>query len=491
MINRLKYLLAGCFAIFFAGATAQTSQILYYMNLPQNHLMNPALRPSNSVSVGLPVISGMYVGLNNNFINYSDIFHKSPTSDSVYTFLESEESTDAFLTKLNKKNSLSPQVTFPLLGVGFSGRNGYYFFLDINERVEGNFVLPGDLIELALKGNVEFIGEEIDLGSFRMDVRYFREYGFTVSRDINSRLRIGVRPKLFTGILSTRFENRSMGITVNEDYSHTVNADFTANFSGPFNVYTNKAGNLDSLTFDDDYFTSFSSFTGFKNMGLGLDLGATYKLLNDKVMVSASLTDLGFIKWKKDATNITSKGEYLFDGLDMTDVVGGDEDFEDVGDELLDSLKSAFELTQTYNPYKTWFAPGLTLGGSYNLNENISFGVLSYSRFIGRQVREALTLSANLNLSNSLSLSLGYTMQNHRADNFGAGLAFRAGIFQFYFISDRIPVSWNKLKLDESSTVVVPSNWNTINLRLGMNLAFGNKVRKKDDKPMIQKKQTF
>jgi hypothetical protein len=491
MINRLKYFLAGCFAVIFSGATAQTSQILYYMNLPQNHLMNPALRPSNSAYVGLPVISGMYIGLNNNFINYSDIFHKNSKSDSVYSFLESEAATNAFLDKLNKKNSLSPQITLPLLGIGFKVKNGLYFFFDVNERIEGNFVMPGDLIEVALKGNGGFIGDKIDLSSFRMDVKYYREYGFTVSKEITSKLRVGVRPKLFTGIFSTRFENRELDIAVNEDFNHTINADFTVNFSGPFNAYTDKAGNLDSLIFDDNYFSSLNTFTSFKNRGLGLDIGATYKLLNDKVIVSASLTDIGYIKWRKDVTNLTTKGQFVFDGLDMTNVVGGDEDFADAGDKLLDSLKSSFELKQTYDPYTTWLAPGLTLGGSYNLNKNISFGVLSYSRFIGKQVREALTLSANLNMSNALSLSLGYTLQNHRADNLGAGLAFRAGIFQFYLISDRIPVSWNRIKLDGSSSVVVPANWNTINLRLGMNLTFGNKVSKKNDKPLIQNEQTF
>jgi hypothetical protein len=433
----------------------------------------------------------MYIGLNNNFINYSDIFHKSSKSDSVYSFLESEAATDAFLDKLNKKNSLSPQITLPLLGFGFSIKNGLYFFFDINERIEGNFVLPGDLIEFALKGNGAFVGDEIDLSSFRMDVKYYREFGLTVSKDITNKLRVGIRPKLFTGIFSNRFENRSLGISINEDFTHIINADFTANFSGPFSVYTDKSGNLDSLSFDDDYFTSFSAFSSFENRGLGLDLGATYKLLNDKVMVSASLTDLGYIRWKRDVTNLNTKGQFVFDGLDMTNVVGGGEDFADAGDKLLDSLKSSFELTQTYDPYTTWLAPGLTLGGSYNLNKNISFGLLSYSRFIGKQVREALTLSANLNLSNALSFSLGYTMQNHRADNLGAGLAFRAGIFQFYFISDRIPVSWNRIKLDGSSSVVVPSNWNTFNLRLGINLTFGNKVKKKNDKPLIKNEQTF
>ena len=33
--------------------------------------------------------------------------------------------------------------------------------------------------------------------------------------------------------------------------------------------------------------------------------------------------------------------------------------------------------------------------------------------------------------------------------------------------------------------MVLPSNWNTVNLRLGMNLTFGNKLKKKDDKPMM------
>ncbi len=491
MISRLKYILTGCIALLFTGAAAQTSQVLYFMNLPQNHLMNPALRPSNSVSVSLPVISGMYFGINNNFLNYSDLFRKSSTSDSLVSFLSSEKATDEFLDKVNKKNSISPQISFPLLSFGFKAKNGLYFFFDINEKVEGNMVLPGDIFRFILKGNGDFVGEDIDLSALRMDMKYYREYGFTISKEITNKLRVGIRPKLYTGIFSTKFENRSLGIKVDQDYNHTIYADFTANFSGPFDVFTDNDGNLDSINFDDDFFKSFSSFAGMKNKGLGIDIGATYKLLNDKVTVSAALTYIGYLKWNHNVTNLTTKGNFVFDGLDMSDVVGGDEDIADVGDRLLDSLKNAFVLTKTNGSFTSWMAPGLTLGGSYNLNKNISFGVLSYTRFIGKQVRESLTLSGNLNLSNAFSMSLGYSLQNHRADNLGAGIAFRAGFFQFYLISDRIPVTWNRLKLDESSSIVVPANWNTFNLRLGMNLTFGNKVSKKDDKPMIQNEQTF
>lgn len=490
MIYRIRYIFIVCLATFFGEATGQNGQVLYYMNLPQNHLMNPAIHPTNSFYIGLPVISGINVNVNNNFINFSDIFSKSASSDSVYSFLHSESSTDEFLNRVNKKNSISPQVTLPVLGIGFKGPKGLYFFIDINERLEGNAVFPGDIIKLILKGNSAFAGDKIDLSSLRMDMRYFREYGFTISKEISNKLTIGIRPKLFTGILTTHIDNRSFGINVTEDYTHTLDMDLTANFSGPFDAYIGNDQNLDSITFDDSWF-NLNTLTGIQNRGLGLDLGATYKLLNNKVMVSASLTDIGYIKWNRDVTNLTAKGQFVFDGLDMTDVINGTKDFEDVGNDLLDSLKNSFNLTDTNEPFSTWLAPGLTLGGSYNLNKSISFGILSYSRFIGKQVRESLTLSANVNLSNAFSFSLGYSLQNQRADNLGAGIAFRASIFQFYFISDRIPVSWNRLMIDTNTDVVMPANWNTINLRLGMNLSFGNKVKKKNDKSIIQNEQTF
>ena len=491
MISKLKYILAGGLSLFFTISSAQESQVLYFMNLPQNHLANPALRPSNSVTVCLPGLSGFSLNLNNNFFNYSDVFFKSSTNDSVYSFLSSEAATDKFLGKVNKKNSFSPQLTVPLLGVGFKTGKGLYFFFDINERADGNAVLPGDVIRLMLKGNGSFLNDKIDLSSMRMDMKYYREYGLAVSKDINSKLRVGIRPRLFTGIMSTRFDNNSLGIRVNSDYTHSIDADVTANFAGPFNVYASKKNEVDSLIFNGDYFDNAKAFTNFENLGMGIDLGATYQLLNNKVTVSAALTDLGFIRWKRNVSNLSFKGNYLFDGLDFTDIISGDKEFSDIGDQILDTLKQKFNLTKTNDPYSTWLAPGLTLGGSYNLNKNVSFGLLSYTKFIGKQVKQSMTMSANLNVSNLVSLSFAYSLQNHRADNLGAGIAFRAGIMQFYLLSDRLPVTWNRLKIDDSSNIVIPSNWNTLNLRLGMNLCFGNKVKKKNDKPIIQNEQTF
>jgi hypothetical protein len=201
-------------------------------------------------------------------------------------------------------------------------------------------------------------------------------------------------------------------------------------------------------------------------------------------MVSAAVTDIGFIRWKKDVTNLQAESQFDFSGLNMLDVLNGTKTFEELGDEMLDSLKNSFIVTDLNSPFTTWLPFGVTLGGSYKLTDYFSVGLLSYSRIIGKQFREALTLSGNVNLSNAFSTSLSYTMANHRFDNFGAGLAFRGGIFQFYFLADRIPLRWNKIIIDDSH-VPLPDIWNTVNFHFGMNLVFGNSSRKKEDKPMV------
>jgi hypothetical protein len=168
----------------------------------------------------------------------------------------------------------------------------------------------------------------------------------------------------------------------------------------------------------------------------------------------------------------------------MLDVINGTKTIDEVGSDMLDSLKNAFKVSSSRAPFTTYLPFGFSLAGSYTVTKYFSVGLLSYSRIIGKQVREALTLSANVNLGNAFSTSISYTAENRRYDNLGAGVAFRAGVLQFYLLSDRIPIVWNRIK-DENSNVVIPANWNTFNLRLGMNIVFGNRVKEKSDKPMI------
>ena len=468
--------------------SAQNSQVLYYMNLPQNHLLNPALRPSNSLYIGLPVFSGINVNINNNFINFSDVFMKGQRSDSVISVLHSDNNIDDFLAKIKDNNSLEAEASVQLFGLGFSVGKSSYVFLDINDRIDGNMVIPKDIFELALKGNEGFVGSTIDLSSLRGDMKYYREVGLGFSKDFTSKLRIGIKGKLLFGIAAAAIDNRSLGIAVHEDYSHALNADMTVNISAPLKVYMDSNHNIDSIVYDKKLTDTRSEKIGYilgkKNIGVAFDIGATYAI-SGKFIVSAAITDLGFIKWKKDINNLKAESQFEFSGLNINDVLNGTKTLEDVGQEMLDSLGNSFKFSDTKAPFTTYLPFGVSLGGSYNLTKSLSIGLLSYSRFIGDQIRESLTVSANVNLGNAFSTSLSYTAANYRYDNFGAGLAFRPGIFQFYILADRIPIMWNKIKVD-NSTIPLPDSWNTINLRFGMNLAFGNRIRKKNDKPMVE-----
>ncbi len=487
MTVKTKYIFIVLLAIRLADVSGQNSQTMYFMNLPQNHFMNPALRPSNSIYVGLPALSGINLNINNNFINFSDVIIKGQPKDSLISFLNPRYNVDKFLAKINDRNSFEPELMIQILGVGFSVGKDNYVFFDINDRIDGNLVLPGDLFRLALKGSKGLVGSKMDLSSLKGDVKYYREFGAGISRNITDRLRIGIKGKLLFGIADVSIDTKSLGIAVNNDYSYSLDANLTVNMSGPVNVYTDSNHNLDSISFDDTRFKTSSGIRDFvsgkKNMGLGMDIGATYQL-NDRIVVSASVTDLGFIRWKKDVTNLKADNRFEFSGLNISDVVNGTITIDELGQDMLDSLKNAFVASNTKAPYTTYLPFGISFGGNYSVTSQFSVGLLSYSRVIEKQLREALTLSANINLGNALSASLSYTAENHRYDNLGAGLAFRAGVTQFYLVSDRIPVVWDRIKNDNSN-IVLPANWNTFNLRLGMNLVFGNRVKEKNDKPMI------
>jgi hypothetical protein len=487
MIGKVKYIMILALAVIAADASAQNGQAMYFMNIPQNHLLNPALRPSNSLYIGLPVVSGINLNINNNFVNFSDVFIKGQPKDSIISFLHPGYNVDKFLAKIKDKNSMEPEVAIQLLGVGFSvGKDGYVF-LDISDRIDGNIVLPGDLFRLALKGNEGFVGNKIDLSSLRGDIKYYREVGVGFSKNFTDKLRIGIKGKLLFGIADASIDNNALGIIVNSDYSHTFDANLAVNISGPVNVYMDSKHNIDSVVFDNNRFKTSNGITDFlsgkKNMGLGMDIGATYDL-TDRIVLSASLTDLGFIRWNKDVTNLKANNHFEFSGLNMLDYFNGTKTLDEIGNNMLDSLKNAFVVSKTKTSFTTYLPFGISLGGSYNVTKQISVGLLSYSRVIEKQFREALTLSANINLGNALSTSLSYTAENYQYDNLGAGLAFRAGIAQFYLVSDRIPISWNKIS-DKNTNIILPANWNTFNLRLGMNLVFGNKSKEKSDRPMV------
>ena len=487
MIGKRFFSMVFLMAVLIAGISAQSSQVMHYMALPQNHFINPALRSPNSLCIGLPVLSGTGLIVNDNFVDLSDILMKSRTGDSVISILNKGYNIDKFLAKIKDRVLIEPNFATQLFSIGFGVGNDAYAFVDVTERMDGTLILPPELFQLILNGNQQFLNKRINLSSLRGDMKYYREVGFGFSKNLTRKLRFGVKGKLLFGIAGFSIDNKSLGISVDNNYLIKFDADLTVNMSAPFKISLLPDHTLQSIDFDSDRFKTirgaYDFFSGKDNLGLGLDFGATYDI-SDKLKVSASVTDLGFINWKKDVTNLGVKGNFEFGGADVSGVIDGTETFEDLGSVLADSLKRAFRFTRTNNHYKDQLQNSLHLGMSYSFTKSISFGILSYHKLQNNQVHESLALSANLNLGNVFSSSVSYNISSYQQNGLGLGMAFRTGIFQFYFLSDRIPLTWNRIKIDKTNTVLLPTNWNVVNMRLGMNLVFGDRKKKKD-RPMV------
>lgn len=477
-----KRLLIIMFFIIPLAAQSQNSRILYFMNLPQNRILNPALRPPDSMNIALPA-SGFAMSLNNNFLNFSDVVAHG-RNDSLMTFLHPDFNTDKFLNGIRRQNSVDLDLSVQLLGFGFrTGKTGYLFF-DINEKMQARTVIPGDLFELALKGNEAFAGRYIDLSALKADMKFYHEFGLGYSRDISKRLRAGVKGKFLLGMFSTTLTNKSLGIKVNEDYSHVFDSDAAINFSAPLTIVRD-GNNIKDLHYEEDFFRNTWLLKGKKNLGVAIDAGVTYSL-SEKLELSAAITDLGLIRWRNNVTNLLSRNKFEFNGIDMTGVINGNETFEQAGRELLDSLKDSVLPVELHEAFTSFTPSTLNMAAGYRVSKNFAFGILSTSRFMGGQVKESLTMSANMNLGSSLLVSVSYTASNHRLDNIGAGIAVRLSVLQFYIMSDRIPLYWNKIYTGSGNNknhdfVPVPANLNTFDLRFGMNLVFGHRKKKAPD----------
>lgn len=466
-----------------AGLQAQTGNTLWFMNLPQANTVNPALKPGGRTYIGLPGITDISVRIDNNFLSLSDLFAGGVISDSTITFLDEGEWLENFVDGLGDNNSVKPHASVRLLGLAFTVKDDLRITFDITEKADASIVMPGDLLRLGLGNTQDYIGRSMDLSSLRTDISYYHEIGIGASKNITEKLRVGARALILSGVASAHLNNKGVTLTVNEDYTHTVDADIAMEFSAPLLFITEEDGAVHAIEFDNARFddaSGISSYlTAFANPGLGIDLGAEYRF-NDMFAVSAALTDLGFINWKRDRTEISLRDSFVFNGLTMRDVYDESLDFEELLNWTIDTLQNAMDITDLPGHYTTYLPTTFSAGFGYTPVPWFTAGVLSRTRFAGKQVHQAVTLSGNVNLGNVFSTTLAYTMANRRYDNLGFGLAVRGGFLQFFALVDNIPLRWTRVTSGED-TFRLPENWNTVHVRAGLNLLFGNR---QDEKPL-------
>lgn len=456
---KIYFLLAVVFSLFIETTSfAQKNYTFYALdNTAQSHYLNPAFKPSANVYVSFPLIPMQSFGVSNSGFNLNHLLQKRSQDDSL------QLAPEKVVSKLGKVNYLTFESYNELFAFGFRVKKNYFSF-GITNRLNGNFIYTKDLLQLAVEGNGKsFLGKRASFDKMGVNINSYVEYAIGFNREINSKLAVGGRFKLLSGVANVNTRKTKFGLYTDETtFDLTIDGSATVNTSAIKPLYD---------TLAPDGYNPAKNAYNFKNIGIGLDLGATYKL-TDKIKVSASLLDLGFITWKTDnATFVSNNVDYRFEGVYLNDFLKDSSDA--VFDQLQDTLENVFSQQENNKTYRTGLATRFYLGGTYDLTKSINVGATLYNEVIKSRYRAAIILSGTVKLKSWLSATVNYSQYARSFGNIGVGLSLRGGPIQFFVASDNV------------LAFLAPQKTKNFHATFGINLLFG-----KPDK-IVEKKASF
>ena len=479
------------FALLSAAANGQVRQphSLYFLEtIPQVSQMNPAFQPRVNSYVMVP---------NGNIDFLSDLAVKDilqKQGNRWYTPVEKQYSYNKLHKSIGKKATMfNVGADLDILGFGFRAGNGYFSF-GISEHAIGNFALPSDLFKITDKGFPD--NTNLDFSPLRVQGIVYKQFLIGYSTKVDDRLSIGVNVKPLSGqfAVATKIDRFKLQ-TGKEQWE--LDARGNVYSSLPIEeVIIDAEGKIKDINFRDvkdyeimDWVRKYG--TTLNNLGIALDLGAAYQI-NERLAVSASLNNLGFISWKEDLNGITFDGKYTFNGLHYD--TSKDDDLGDLLSNLADSIADALNYTVHHDKFKTMLPPVFNAGATYQLSRAVSAGFLSRTTFWQKGIRQSFNASVNLQPYSFVSLNAGATWQVKGNLSVGGGFMFLIGPMQLYLLVD-VPVRYSALTINDKRLEIdlfnkkrpipIPEHMKFVTGRLGLNFVFGRHGYV--NKPMLDK----
>ena len=478
--------------MLFSGqqiSRAQVSTTLYHMyGIPQANQLNPAFQPDCDAFLGFPMLSPLNFSVESNPLRYKDIFSYNSQLDQMITFMHPEGDKEAFLNTLKPLNTINTSIGSSPLSLGWRDKQ-FYFTIDLKERIDVNAGFTKDLMEFLLNTNRN--QERFNFSETGLDISYFHELALGLSYNYEDQFQIGARVKVLFGMANVNTRLSDITLRAYED-SWDLNSTIMVDVAAPgLSVPVDSTGFviLDSINSDlsvenDNYvgfvLNNLGTVLGTGNLGFGVDFGFNFIPI-ENLSISASVNDLAFIRWKKNAYQLKQDGTLAWTGVDINDPPF---EMEILGDIIpivwinakTDSILQPLKFTSVTESYSTFLSGKVYLGAAYELNDIVKFGVVDRIRIYNYNFYNQLTLSANVMPIRMFSATLSYSIIGNNYANFGLGLSLSLGPFNMYFITDQAP-----------SGYLFPDEVNSVNFRFGLNLVLGcSKIPKKfRDRPLI------
>lgn len=475
----IRYTLASALLMLSGSVSAQNLNSAYFLDGYANgHELNPAKDYDRKSYFSMPFFGNLNVGLRGN-LGLKDLIMKHPNDpNKLVTFMHPDLSVDEALKGIKDNNKFVQDMRFDLLSFGFHSKHAYQTFnLTVRENLGLN--VPGDMFRMVR----ELKNQNYDFSNIGFRADAWAEMAWGYSRDVNKAIRVGGKLKLLMGAGYADMKLNSLKLDLQNPNEWTVEADANAEVgvkgftwgeteTKEYNVQkpghtTYQQINLDNVDVDGG---------GLAGMGMAVDLGAEWDLGQqdwvEGLKVSASVLDLGFIKYNNVATAHNRGDVFKFNGFNDIKIKDGegvsmDDQLDDLGDRFSDlvSLQDGGTISKTRNIGAT-----MNIGVEYQLPQydRLSFGALSTVHFGGVYKWNEERISATISPVNWLEGSANFVF-----GTFGTGMGWVVNLhpkgFGLFMGGDYI--------LGKVSKQGIPLH-SRANISMGINFPLG-KVQKK------------
>ncbi len=449
------------------SANAQFLRTSYFMEgTHYRQQLNPALTPTKGY-FNLPVIGAVNATVGSTSLGYQDIIDIIDDGDDFYTKPD-------FMNRLKDNNKLNVNFSTEILSAGwYKGKNFWSFNIGLRTDIGANLTKN----MFTFLNEMETVEENwrnsnYDISGQQLNINAYTEIGLGLSRQINSRLTVGARVKALLGIGNMELKLNRVAMSANlpsdqqinqwssESYWNSMTPSQAAqaaqelkdkfnNYHANLTVGAELKSSFKGLELQEeegkDYVTDFdfdSGKLGIAGYGFGIDLGASYKIL-DNLTVSASVLDLGFISWSKSSTKIASanpdpidiKGSTYANMVDPNNpntVINAVNQLQNDAQGYMDRVTNGdvldydmlqLEVSDAKESRKSRLASTLVLGAEYGFfNNKLAVGVLSTTRFVQPDALTELTFSANYRPKSWFNVALSYSAIQSAGKSFGLGL---------------------------------------------------------------------
>jgi hypothetical protein len=234
-----------------------------------------------------------------------------------------------------------------------------------------------------------------------------------------------------------------------------MEGDYTLNTSLPITINQDADGRISDIVLNENI-SYRELLLNRRNPGISVDLGAIYRY-DDQLTLSASLLDLGLMRWSTELNQVSASGVFTYDELDTeTNAISWD-----FFNEFMDSVYNSFDVTVSQEPYVSFLPVQLFLGADYQLREKVSVGAVNRNILFRGKLHSSLTLQATSMFSKGFLATLSWSYLNHSLLNLGAGIAYYGKGLQFHLLTDNL------------LGFFYPFDTRTIHIRMGINLMLG------------------